>query len=154
MSADTAVYPMPLFVRLTVADLDESVEWYRAVGFSVVYEMLGMAHLRYRKYADVMLVGEDRVTGERRVTESAGERRRGRGVAVYLTVETESVDDVASRATASDLSMAGPHETAWNTRELTLRDPDGYELVFSEVVDPDRSFEDVMGESDAAGGET
>jgi uncharacterized protein (DUF1697 family) len=40
----------------------------------------------------------------------------------------------------------GAVETAYNTREVTVEDPDGYTLVFSEPVDTSRSFEDVMGE--------
>ncbi|MFC6725886.1 VOC family protein, partial [Halobium palmae] len=59
----------------------------------------------------------------------------------------ESVDDVVARAEREGVSaVGGPGETGWNTRELTVRDPDGYELVFSEVVDADRSFGDVVGD--------
>jgi predicted lactoylglutathione lyase len=144
MNSDAEVYPMPLFVRLSVDDLSASVAWYRALGFAVVYEMPVMAHLRYRTYADVMLVGEQsdlRDDAERDAT-------KGAGVQVYLTVEEESVDDVAACATAYGVDSDGPHETGWNTRELTLRDPDGYELVFAEQLDADRSFEDVMGEEE------
>jgi predicted lactoylglutathione lyase len=145
MSSEADIYPMPLFVRLTVEDLSASVAWYRALGFAVVYEMPVMAHLRYRTYADVMLVGEQsdlRDDAERDAT------TKGAGVQVYLTVEEESVDDVAARATAYGVDSDGPRETGWNTRELTLRDPDGYELVFAEQLDANRSFEDVMGEEE------
>lgn len=47
---------MPLFVRLTVSDVSASADWYRDLGFDVVYSMPVMAHVRYRKYADVLLL--------------------------------------------------------------------------------------------------
>ncbi|SFR43036.1 VOC family protein [Halogeometricum limi] len=127
----TETYPTSLFVRLTVGRLDASVAWYRAVGFQTVSESPKMAHLRYRADADVMLVSGTTGTP------------RGSGVAVYLTLDGESVDDVAERVADAAVSGGeGPYETSWNTRELVLTDPDGYRLVFSEVVDADRSVDD------------
>ena len=75
MATDPDVYPMPLFVRLTVSDLDESTAWYRALGFDEVYSMPVTAHVRYRKYADVMLAAPQAdIDGERPGDE---ERRAG-----------------------------------------------------------------------------
>jgi predicted lactoylglutathione lyase len=142
--ADLAVYPMPLFVQLQVSDVERSAAWYRSLGFASVYSNLAVAHLRYRTYADLMLV---RQGGEFPGGERSADRRRGSGVVVYLTLEDESVDEVAARATDLDAgSVAGPTETAWNTRELRVVDPDGYELVFAEVVDAERTFDEVMGD--------
>ena len=60
----------------------------------------------------------------------------------------ESVGDVTARAREAGATTDGPTETGWNTRELAVRDPDGYELVFSEPVDTDRSFASMMGSDD------
>ena len=56
-------YPMPSFVTLTVADLQASTEWYqRVLGFRLVFSMPGpgggiiLTHLRFSKYADLLLV--------------------------------------------------------------------------------------------------
>ena len=142
--SDHDIYPMPLFPQLTASSVEESTAWYEALGFDVIYSTPAMAHVRYRKYADVMLVA-DETEGE-----TDAETPRGNGVAIYLTVEDEAVDDVAERAEENDADVvAPPHETGWNTRETTVRDQDGYELVFSERAEADRSFEDVMGSSDA-----
>ena len=148
MSPDHEIYPMPLFPRLVVSDVGESTDWYESVGFDVVYSMPAMAHVRYRKYADVMLADE---TTLQPGTDSPAAGRRGSGVSLFVTVESESVDDVAERAGASGIDVGdGPRETPWNTRELRLVDPDGYELVFSEgPVDADASFEEVVGESES-----
>jgi len=58
-----AVYPMPMFARLAMSDLQASVAWYtEALGFGVVFvgpEIDGrplMAHLRRRRYQDLLLV--------------------------------------------------------------------------------------------------
>lgn len=148
-STDHEFYPMPLFVQLTVSNLPASVAWYRDLGFDAVYEMPVMAHLRYRKYADVMLVADSTAVGSE--PDAAATTPRGGGVSVYLTLEDESVDDVARRAEAAGARVvAEPHETSWNTRELTVADPDGYELVFSAVVDAERSFDDVVGSGEEA----
>jgi len=142
--SDHEIYPMPLFPQLTVSSVEKSTAWYEALGFDVVYSMPAMAHVRYRMYADVMLVS-DRSEGN-----SDAETTRGNGVAIYLTVEDEAIGDVAERAEEHGADVVAlPHETEWNTRETTVRDPDGYEIVFSERAETDRSFEDVMGSSDA-----
>ena len=146
MAPDHEIYPMPLFPRLVVTDVEASTDWYAALGFDVVYSMPVMAHVRYRKYADVMLADASVVPSD--APASAG--RRGSGVAFYVTVETETVDDVAGRARAAGIEVGdGPRDTPWNTRELRLADPDGYELVFSEgPVAEDASFEDVVGSNE------
>ena len=41
--------------------------------------------------------------------------------------------------------VEGPVTRPWNTREIVVRDPDDYTLVFFEPVDITRSFKDVMG---------
>jgi uncharacterized glyoxalase superfamily protein PhnB len=142
--SDHDIYPMPLFPQLTVSNVEESTAWYEALGFDAIYSMPVMAHVRYRKYADVMLVADRSEEG------SDAETTRGDGVAINVTVEEEAIDDVAERAEEHGAEVAAPpHETEWNTRETTICDPDGYELVFSERAETDRSFEDVMGSSDA-----
>jgi uncharacterized glyoxalase superfamily protein PhnB len=64
-------------------------------------------------------------------------------VAVYVNAN-ESLDDVFERVRTADDTVDEPVETPYNTRELRLRDPDGYEFVFSEPLDTDRSFDEVM----------
>ncbi|KZN24102.1 hypothetical protein A4G99_06515 [Haladaptatus sp. R4] len=148
-NSDHDIYPMPLFPQLTVSNVEESTAWYETLGFEVIYSMPVMSHVRYRKYADIMLVAErddgDEESGSWN-EESPQTPARGNGVATYITVEDESVDDVAERAEENGIEISvSPHETDWNTRETTVHDPDGYELVFSERAETDRDFGDVMG---------
>lgn len=131
--SDDDFYPMPLFPELAVTDLDAAVGRYRAVGFEPMFATPGMAHLRYARYADLML----RAGGETADP-------LGRGVSIRVNA-SEPVEAIARAARERDADVEGPTETPYNTREVRLRDPDGYELVFGEVVDQDRSFEDVVG---------
>jgi uncharacterized glyoxalase superfamily protein PhnB len=134
-------YPMPLFVQLSVRDVVASAKSYAdALGFRSVYALAGddgtqvMNHLRLGRYQDLMLVA--------RVEHESGSGN-GHGVVIYLTIEGR-IDDLGNRARSAGGRVEGPAETAWNTRELTVWDPDGYALRFSAVVDADRAFDDVM----------
>lgn len=142
VQGDPEIYPMPLFCQLVAADVDSSTAWYEAIGFTTLYVMPVMSHVRYRKYADIMLVADEVQVGE-----ELGDSPRGAGLAIYITVDGESVDDVAARASEYGAEIVTPpYNTTWNTREVAIRDPDGYTLVFTEVSDPEKSFEEVMGE--------
>lgn len=131
------VYPMPMFVTLEVSDVTKSTEWYQDVlGFTNVFQQPTVAHVRYRKYGDVLLVsGEDEY------------EECGHGVTTCFNVEDETVEDVTERAKEAGTSVSGPYETGHNAREITIIDPDGYAMRFSEPIDTSRDFEDVMGVS-------
>ena len=51
-------YVMPMFVRLAVADVDATRDWYHEVlGFESVFDIPHtMAHLRGRRYQDLLIV--------------------------------------------------------------------------------------------------
>lgn len=138
-STDGDTYPMPLFPQLRVASVADAVAWYRALGFEVIFELPVMAHVRYRRYADVMLV-EDRLDPH-----DGGDDPHGVGLTVYLTLEDETVDEVVRRAGGAGVEpVDGPRETGWNTVEAVFVDPDGYRFAFAEVADPTLEFDDVM----------
>lgn len=142
------IYPMPMFPTLAVRDVGASVGWYaEQVGFGTVFVMPGadgepvLAHLRWRKYADVLLVPD---------SGSDGERLKGAGVSLSFLVGDLSVDAMAERLVGLGVELdEGPVTRAWNTREIVVVDPDGYRLVFFEPVDVTRTFEDVMGSIDS-----
>ena len=134
-------YPMPLFVRLSVRDVAASAKWYQdALGFRSVYALTGdngsqvMNHLRLGRYQDPMLIAQP---------QSLSESNKGQGVVINLTVE-KGVEGLAQRAKSVGGRVEGPTETQWNTQEVTVSDPDGYVLTFSQVVDASRAFSDVM----------
>ncbi|MDE2867721.1 MAG: VOC family protein [Chloroflexota bacterium] len=142
MEQDFEIYPMPMFPTLAVGDVGASAGWYsEVVGFGTVFVLPGadgdpvVAHLRWRKYADVLLVPDG--------AESAD--RKGVGVSLSFLVGDMSVDAMAEKLVGLGVELdEGPVTRAWNTREIVVVDPDGYRLVFFEAVDVGRSFDDVM----------
>jgi lactoylglutathione lyase len=138
MTTDTEIYPMPMFNRLVVSDLKGSTEWYQnALGFETVFAMDGIAHLRYRKYGDILLLPSSEVIDP---------ECQGRGVSISFNVKDETIAELTDRARKAGVTIErGPTETPYNTREIIITDPDGYQLVFSESVDITRNFEEVIG---------
>lgn len=50
---------------------------------------------------------------------------------------------LAMRAVAAGAKVKSPMNTSWNTRELSVNDPDGYVLTFSEPLDPKKKVLDI-----------
>ena len=146
MSDQPEIYPMPMFPTLSVTDVAASLEWYtNKVGFVSVFNLpmpgggLAMAHLRWRKYADLLLIPDP--------GPSDASHPKGVGVSFSLLVDTTSVDELAANLADQGVEVAeGPVDRPWNTRDTVVHDPDGYRLVFFEPVDITRSFDDVMGD--------
>ncbi|HEY4113016.1 MAG TPA: VOC family protein [Rhizomicrobium sp.] len=123
-------YPMPSFPMLLVADLVASSRWYQeALGFADVFTMRSpdgapvLVHLRWRKYADLLL----------RPGQPAHEKK---GVGIILNFacndSVEALDALAERARAAGAHfIQEPGDRAWNVRDFTVADPDGFALTFS-----------------------
>ena len=151
MTEHMEIYPMAMFPTLSVADVAVSVEWYTGkVGFASVFSSPGpgggisMAHLRWRKYADLLLAPDAKPCG-------AGQPK-GMGITLSFLADSIPVDEMAAELAARGVEIAeGPVTRPWNVREFVVHDPDGFRLVFFAPVDTNRSFEDVMGQvSDSA----
>jgi catechol 2,3-dioxygenase-like lactoylglutathione lyase family enzyme len=138
-------YPMPVFVTLEVKNIETSKTWYEdALGFRSVFQSppgsdanATMIHLRRDRYQDLLLFS------------AQGEevKKLGVGVVLNLLPGDESVSIIAERAKRSGaLRVEGPVERPWNVREITVHDPDGYRIRFSEVLDADKSFDEVVGQ--------
>jgi hypothetical protein len=105
-------YPMPLFVKLFVADVSVSANWYRnALGFRSVYAAPGadgrqvINHLRLDPYQDLMLLGA-RMTGVPDVE---------RGFVINLTYNHD-MRALADRARAREPSRRAHGDTLEHSR--------------------------------------
>lgn len=119
------VYPMPMFMRLETRDLAASVRWYReALEFGVMFEMPMMAHLRRKKFQDILLFGSP----------NGGAPAQGLAIAFEAEGEVDALRQRASEAAAVGLARVDgpPLVMPWNARELRVIDPDGRLLVFHE----------------------
>jgi catechol 2,3-dioxygenase-like lactoylglutathione lyase family enzyme len=130
-------YPMPMFVNLEVSDLDSSADWYqKALGFRVVYRGPNLIHLRRDRYQDLLLYPH----------QSEELDNPGEGIVIQFQAGDTSVGEITENAQqAGALDVEGPVEQPWNVREVTIRDPDGYQIRFSEPIDTNLSFDEVMG---------
>ena len=141
MGTEIEYYPMPSFPTLATGNLLASSRWYQEVlGFQLIYEMPGpdgnpiLTHLRWAKYADLLLV----------VDRSQASEPKGIGVSLNFAVTQESVDDLAAKVIKMGGTIAsGPTDQPWNAREITILDPDGYRLVFTQPIDKGKAMEDV-----------
>ena len=144
MPHHTEFYPMPMFPTLSVTDIGASASWYtEKVGFARVFAIPGtgdevaLEHLRWSKYADLLLVSE--------VNAPYPAQARGTGISLSFLAQTEAIDDMAARLEESGVEIKeGPVNRPWNTRDIVILDPDGYRLIFFEPIDISRTFEDVI----------
>lgn len=130
-------YPMPSFPTLEVRDLAASTRWYRDVlGFVLVFEMPdAIAHLRWMKYADLLLVPGRGPASE----------KKGLGVTLTFNMFDGGVDSLFEEAKARGANVIGvPTTQPWNARDVTILDPDGYRLKFSQRASEDKSFDEVI----------
>jgi catechol 2,3-dioxygenase-like lactoylglutathione lyase family enzyme len=144
------IYPMPAFPTLSVADLAASKRFYvEGLGFEVIFSWAPpggpslLEHLRWTRYGDVLLQ-------QGRPDEGA----MGSGLRLNFSAALtgRSCAEIAERARVYGAEVEGPVERSYNVREVVVADPDGFVLVFSEPVDMDRTFDEVMGDAAQAGG--
>lgn len=132
---------------LVAQDLETSSSFYQnALGFIHIFTMPGpdgqpaLVHLRWVKYADLLL------TGSRGGEESTGPK--GVGVSLNFAIFDRfdgDTDAFAKQARENGANVVGPVNQPWNVREVTVLDPDGYQLIFTVPIDINLSFNEVIG---------
>ncbi len=129
-----AIYGMPMFVTLVVADLDRTTSWYvDGLGFIRLFTIPGpsgplIVHLRRWQFQDML------------VRPSSETVSPGNGSMISFAAMFDELDDLAARARAlGGGRVEGPADTPWNTRDLTTVDPDGNVVVFTAARPADRS---------------
>ena len=116
-----------LSASLTVADLPQSLAWYRDVlGFTVsrTFERGGpmfAASLRAGTVA-VLLTQDDGAKGT--------DRAKGDGISLRLTT-SQDIDELAARIKSNGGTLDAEPVDGWGARVFRLRDPDGFKLVIS-----------------------
>ena len=147
VNAQEEIYPMPAFPALQVADVLAATQWYQeTLGFHVVLAPGGpgfarLAHLRWAKYADLLLIPDAGL--------EPGPKGRGVRLTYTLPGALATLDELAARAVAHGATIVeGPVARPWNVRELLVRDPDGYLLVFSEPINIHLSWDELTRQLD------
>jgi uncharacterized glyoxalase superfamily protein PhnB len=113
---------------LTVSDLDASLKFYQALGFSVRETWKDQAGkvMGYELEAgkSELMIGQDDFAKGR-------DRKKGEGIRFYYQTK-DSIDDVAARVKAQGLTLESePADQPWGARTFGLVDPDGFKLTIS-----------------------
>src|SRR5512140_1851605 len=132
-----AIYGMPMFVNLAVRDIAATTSWYTdGLGFIVLFSAPGpdgtpsLVHLRRWQFQDLL------------VHPAAPNVAAGSTLSVSFAAVYGEIDAIAERARAhGGGDVVGPTDTPWNTRDVTMVDPDGNVVVFTagrppELADP------------------
>jgi uncharacterized glyoxalase superfamily protein PhnB len=131
-NAESAFLGHALSVSLTVTDLERSLAWYRdVIGFSVrrTFEREG------KLMAVSLMAGEARILLSRDDGAQGLDRTRGAGFSIQITTE-QNIDALADRIKDRGTTLDDePRDFRWGQRAFRLRDPDGFKLTISSVVD-------------------
>jgi catechol 2,3-dioxygenase-like lactoylglutathione lyase family enzyme len=134
------IYPMPMFPVLIVKDIEASSSFYQhALGFKHVFTMPGLVHLRWAKYADLLLTK----------SRDGNELTEPKGVGISLNFNmfdhfNGDIEAFAHHARENGATVTGPIDQPWNVREVTVLDPDGYKLIFTVPLNTDLAFDQVI----------
>ena len=117
---------------LTVDDLQKSISFYEALGFSIDERWEEKGTL-----LGVMLCAGKSQIGLNQDDWKKG-RDRNKGIGVRLSVSTTrgQVDEIAKRARSAGITLKSePRDTEWNSRAFEVSDPSGFLLtIFSETA--------------------
>ena len=123
----TALKPKSILPGLTVDDVNQSIAFYEALGFSV----------GQRWEQDGTLIGVMMKAGEFELGLSQDDWKKGRdrkkGLGTRLNLETtQSIDEIAARMKAAGFTLdTEPFDTEWKTRQFELTDPSGFKWTVS-----------------------
>ena len=122
-------------VELFVSDVDRSVAFYEALGFTVRRRWEDWVSME-RDGARLVLQGDRHaVAGGHYFTPEIGRFPRGTGV--EIVVEVEDVDAVHDRAGQLDGAVVKAiQDRPWGARDFRVADPDGYFIRFTSPLEP------------------
>jgi uncharacterized glyoxalase superfamily protein PhnB len=117
---------------LTVDDLQKSIAFYEALGFTIDERweengtLLGV----------MMRAGKTQIGLNQDDWKKGRDRQKGIGVRLSISTTAAQVDEIAKRAKNAGIALKSePHETEWDSRAFELVDPTGFLLtVYSETT--------------------
>ena len=113
----------------TVDDLQKSITFYEALGFTIDERWEDNGRL-----LGVMLrAGKSRIGLNQDDWKKGRERKKGVGMRL-LILTTQNVDEIAGRARAAGIQLTSePRDTEWKSRAFEVVDPSGFVLtIYSE----------------------
>lgn len=114
-----------IVVELFVSDVEQSIAFYRALGFRVA-KRWGDWLILERDGVKLTLQGDSHaVAGPHYFTPHIGRQPRGTGV--EIVVQVDDVESLYADAQARGLNIVKPiQDRDWGARDFRVADPDGY----------------------------
>lgn len=114
----------------TVDDLQKSITFYEALGFTVDERWEENGTL-----LGVMLrAGKSQIGLSQDDWKKGRDRKKGIGMRVFMST-TQNVDEIAVRARGAGIQLnSEPHDTEWKSRAFEVTDPSGFLLTISSEV--------------------
>jgi catechol 2,3-dioxygenase-like lactoylglutathione lyase family enzyme len=111
----------------TVDDLQKSITFYEALGFTVGERWEDNGTLQ-----GVMLrAGKTEIGLSQDDWKKGRDRKKGVGMRLFMST-AQNVDEVAARARSAGITLASePHDTEWKTRVFEVADPSGFLLTIA-----------------------
>jgi uncharacterized glyoxalase superfamily protein PhnB len=112
---------------LTVDDLQKSLAFYEALGFTVEERWEDNGTL-----LGVMLrAGKTQIGLSQDDWKKGRDRKKGIGMRLFMST-TQNVDEIAARARGAGIRLnSEPHDTEWKSRAFEVTDPSGFLLTIS-----------------------
>ena len=126
-----AVQISAILPTLTVDDLQKSITFYEALGFTIDERWEEQGTLQ----GVMMRAGKIEIGLNQDDWKKGRDRKKGIGVRLAIQTAPGSVDDIAKRARNAGLTLkSDPHDTEWKSRAFEVVDPTGFLLtIFSET---------------------
>ena len=106
----------------TVDDLQKSMTFYEALGFTVDEQWEEQGTL----LGVMMRAGKTQIGLSQDDWKKGRDRQKGIGMRLFMST-TQNVDDIALRARNAGITLKSePHDTEWNTRAFEVIDPSGF----------------------------
>ena len=126
-----AVQISAVIPTLTVDDLQKSIAFYEALGFTIDERWEEKGTL-----LGVMLrAGRTQIGLNQDDWKKGRDRKKGAGVRLSISTTPAAVDEIARRARNAGIALTSdPHDTEWTSRAVEVSDPSGFLLtIFSET---------------------
>jgi uncharacterized glyoxalase superfamily protein PhnB len=107
---------------LTVDDLQKSMTFYEALGFTIEERWEDNGAL----LGVMMRAGKSEIGLNQDDWQKGRDRKKGIGMRLFMST-TQNVDEIAMRAKTAGIALKSePHDTEWKTRAFEVIDPSGF----------------------------
>ena len=114
----------------TVDDLQKSITFYEALGFTVGERWEDNGTL----LGVMMRAGKNEIGLSQDDWKKGRDRKKGIGMRLFMST-TQNVDEIAARAKSAGVKLnSEPHDTEWKTRAFEVTDPSGFLLTIGSEI--------------------